>query len=155
MLCSAFTEKGVILGAMSTLASVCKAPQPALNATSLVVRFANELSTWRYFTMLRCKEDELCAIFLSGQGVLTYDKRPHQFIPEGWAASLTSRDGGRTFLGEPVLVVPSMWEYRGDDGINHTVCSLHSCTLFLSPRMLHTARLPRQHPRPGLHGHQL
>ena len=112
-----------------SVSSVCSSAQPALNASTVEVTFSHALSTWRYFSVIRgntmgkTSMKELVLVFLSGQGVFTLESRPHAFIGEGWAAALTSHDGGASFEGEPVLVVPDVWDYRssGLNGRNFTV----------------------------------
>ena len=110
--------------------SVCSSAEPALNASTVEVAFSHALSTWRYFSVIRgntmgntSMKEPLVLVFLSGQGVFTLESRPHAFIGEGWAAALTSHDGGASFEGEPVLVVPDVWDYRssGLNGRNFTV----------------------------------
>ena len=86
-----------------SVSSVCSSAQPALNASTVEVTFSHALSTWRYFSVIRgntmgnTSMKELVLVFLSGQGVFTLESRPHAFIGEGWAAALTSHDGGASF----------------------------------------------------------
>ena len=108
-----------------SVSSVCSSAQPALNASTVEVTFSHALSTWRYFSVIRgntmgnTSMKELVLVL----GVFTLESRPHAFIGEGWAAALTSHDGGASFEGEPVLVVPDVWDYRssGLNGRNFTV----------------------------------
>lgn len=90
---------------------------------------------WRYFTAVACGSAQydvtapvgrLCLAFIEGQGYNTQHKG--HTMHEGWAAGLTSGDGGQTFnepRGQPIVIAPSKWVWQQN---NQTPFKVHGMT---------------------------